>query len=92
MAASYDEIAVEAFLDAIRAQRDADEFERLIVGDELSFEECMARIETGTDLLYADDLVWRDDLSALEQLKADRALASLRERYPDVWQQATCDA
>lgn len=79
-----DEALIDAFADRIRENRDADEFERLMVGGKEP--DVMGSVEDNLDLI--DLTLWGRDPSALAELKASRALERLQSRYPELWEQA----
>jgi len=74
------DVLIDAFADAISEKLDADEFERLILGERAEglfpFWDYIALI----DLTH-----WDDESSALTELKASRALERLQGRYPELW-------
>lgn len=83
------DVALEAFLDAIEEAREAAEFERLMLGsDDRSFSVVMAESDDLFDAFLARVLVstYYREPSALEALEGRRALERLLVRYPEAWE------
>jgi hypothetical protein len=74
---------VKAFADAISEKIDAEEFERLMLGAER--QAGLHAFWDGLDLLEVR--IFSGESSALDQLRAQRALERLQARYPELWEQ-----
>lgn len=77
-----------AFIGAIKEATDAEEFERLLLGTERSFDECMRRISTGTSVLTLRLFLGDGEPTALEELRASKYLEELQADWPAQWEQA----
>jgi hypothetical protein len=85
------DLLILEFLAAITAKHDAEEFERLTLGlpDEKGLSQ---RFHDLCEQLDIENRILEDEPSALEMLKADRALEVLQARYPDLWEQIVMSA
>jgi hypothetical protein len=83
-----DDFLIDAFVDAVREKRDADEFERLMLGKPVKG---LDPTRVNLDLIDLMLHGLKDEPSALDDLKARRALERLQGRYPELWEQVVLE-
>lgn len=84
------DVLIDAFCDAVREQLEAEEFEWLMLGEPKRHHSVLwRRMHSYGDLCEIRVTDWYEDeaeVSALEGLKARRALESLQARFPEIWE------
>ena len=91
MFTTVDDAVVRGFLVALQQAWGAAEFERLMLGREETLNANMARLRDKVDAMIVRGIINRFDereVSALDELRAERSLEQLQQRYPDVWERA----